>query len=484
MISVITIIGLLLRLGTASHHGTAWFDESFSLHFASMPLPELFGLLIYDVHPPLYLFLLHVWLDVFGPTLEMARLFSVLLGTLLVPAVFLLGKRVFGYRAALVAGALTAWSPILLFHAGEARMYPLLLLLTALSTWAFLRVLHDREDRKALWLWAAVSALMLMTHITAVIPFLVAAGFVAAFCERSERKRFLASATLAATPFLVWLGTFVFLRFGGVGSEWQLNSSNAPGSALSRFVDLFFYGSGTWPRSIAAVLLIVAFITALGHWKRNNENTWEIGFEKRRDLWYLAVSAILPFLLFLPVHIGTVKYLFVGFPAAVVLVGAGAVRLFKRPGVIIIISAVLVLSPALYLVTERRVQWDAAMDFIARQERPGDVVYQSWFISELSMRSYYDGDLPRQGAYPYAKELSFDERIVRHAGQISVTEETIREMEEFVRDAERVFLVTSSLNFSKQPAQLWFFQNGWKLAGRFEKNEFSPVILLLENPKF
>lgn len=484
MISLLTLAGLALRFGTAMQHGSAWFDESFSLHFASMPLGDMFGLIVHDVHPPLYLFLLNIWLKVFGTTLEMARLFSVLTGTLLVPVIFLLGKSVFGKRTALVAAALTALSPILLFHSGEARMYPLLLLLTALSTWAFLGLLEKGTESKDLWAWTIITSLLLLTHITAVIPFVVAVGFSLAFLKGRGRMRFLLASVASAIPFLVWLSVFVSLRLGGVGSEWQLNSSNAAGSALSRFVDFFFYGGGTWPRAVAAILLIAAFITALMHWKRKQGLVLEIGPERRRDLWYLAVSALLPFLVFLPVHIGTIKYLFVALPATILLVAAGAVKLFRKPWAIVIVSAALVLSPTLYLLTERRIQWDAAAAFIEERERPGDVVYQSWFVSELSMRSYYKGELERLGAYPYEKGLNFNERIVRHAGQIAVTDETLAEMEAFVRPARRVFLVTGASNFSRQPAQLWFFENGWRLTDRFEKNEFSPIILLLENPDF
>lgn len=480
MIYVLTAIGLLLRIGTAMQHGSAWFDESFSLHYASMPFADMARLIVYDVHPPLYLFLLHVWLKIFGQTLDMARLFSVLLGTLAIPVIYRMGKDLFDRHAGLVAAALTAWSPILLFHAGEARMYPLLLLLTALAMWAFLRVLGN-ADKKSLWIWGILSGLMLLTHISAVIPFLVMAGF-AIYVKKEKRKRVILAITGAFAPFLVWLFIFVTRRFGGVGSEWQLNSSNASGSILSRFTDFFFYGSGTWPRSIAAALLVLAFLAALLKWKRRDGGKLEVGFRRGRKVWYLALTAALPFLFFLPVHLGTVKYLFVGYSAAVLLVAAGLLKVFKKPWAVIAVSAVLVLSPVLHLVTEKRIHWDGAMDFIEDREHAGDVIYQSWFVSELSMRTYYDGSLPRKGAYPYDESLSFDERIVRHAGQISVTDEVVEDMAEYVGSADRVFLVTGASNFSKQPAQLWFFEQGWRLIDRYEKNAFSPIILLLENP--
>src|SRR5690348_16241867 len=57
------VTGLVLRFWTSSH---LWLDEALSVDIARLPLGDIPRALRHDGHPPLYYFLLHGWMSVFG----------------------------------------------------------------------------------------------------------------------------------------------------------------------------------------------------------------------------------------------------------------------------------------------------------------------------------------------------------------------------------------------------------------------------------
>ncbi|HEV8637093.1 MAG TPA: glycosyltransferase family 39 protein [Chloroflexota bacterium] len=91
-----TLGALLLRLRRLDARGL-WSDEGGSARYASLPIPELLATIsAYDPHPPLYYLLLALWLPLGGPSDFAVRLPSALFGTLAVPALYALGRRIGG----------------------------------------------------------------------------------------------------------------------------------------------------------------------------------------------------------------------------------------------------------------------------------------------------------------------------------------------------------------------------------------------------
>ncbi len=93
-----------------------------------------------------------------GPADPWMRLPSVLAGTALVPAVALLGRRCVGPACGLIAAALAACSPLLLFYGIESRAYSLAALLSCASVVLLLAAV-DRGG-KLRWVgWVLLTAL-------------------------------------------------------------------------------------------------------------------------------------------------------------------------------------------------------------------------------------------------------------------------------------------------------------------------------------
>jgi hypothetical protein len=136
-----------------------WLDESTSLTSALEPRLDqvLISAVLHESHPPLYNLLLWAWIHL-APSVEGARLLSVLSGTAAIALAMLLANAFWGRWAALIAGALGVVSPWHVYYSGEIRMYALESALGMLTVYAAWRAVTrgSRGD----WVVYAVSALV------------------------------------------------------------------------------------------------------------------------------------------------------------------------------------------------------------------------------------------------------------------------------------------------------------------------------------
>jgi hypothetical protein len=129
--------------------------------------------------PPLYYVLEWLWTQALGFGTDPAnlRFLSALFGTLTVPVAFLAARELSSRRAGVMAAALVALNPFLVWYSQEARAYALLVLLIALGVYVFGRALA-RPTRGRLALWALVSILAIWTHYFAVFTVVPEAAWL------------------------------------------------------------------------------------------------------------------------------------------------------------------------------------------------------------------------------------------------------------------------------------------------------------------
>jgi len=114
--------------------------------------------------PPLSYVYEWLWTKVIGTSEFALRFPFALLGIALVPVVYAAARALAGRRAGLIAAALAACNPMLVWHAQDARSYTLLALFIAGTVWAL------ATDRG--WWWAALAVCAMATHHFAI--FIVA----------------------------------------------------------------------------------------------------------------------------------------------------------------------------------------------------------------------------------------------------------------------------------------------------------------------
>jgi len=196
----LTALGVAVRfasLGLQSYH----HDEVIT---AARVIPGSFDQMLRQVkssesNPPLYYVLTWGWAKAFGTGETGLRSLTALFGAATVPVAYFIGRELASRRAGLIAAALVAVNPMLIWYSQEARSYALLVFFGALSLLFFARALNTRRGSD-LALWALASALALGSHYFAVF----AVGIEAVWLAVALRSRWRAA--LPAIGIVVAVG--------------------------------------------------------------------------------------------------------------------------------------------------------------------------------------------------------------------------------------------------------------------------------------
>jgi mannosyltransferase len=166
----LTALGAALRfatLGLQSYHHDEIVTASRVLRVGFGHAMDAVG--FSESAPPLYYALAWIWTQVTGTGPWGLRSLSALAGVLTIPLAYLIGRELRSRRVGLIAAALVAVNPMLLWYSQEARAYALLALFCAASLLYCVRALRAGERRDFV-LWGLVSALAIATHYFAVFP--------------------------------------------------------------------------------------------------------------------------------------------------------------------------------------------------------------------------------------------------------------------------------------------------------------------------
>lgn len=191
LLSAVTILAFALRVIRLDLQ-PLWWDEGYSLFFATRDLGTLLERTAVDIHPPLYYILLKLWMAAFGYGPVAARLLSVFIGTATVPLVFVLARRWFGPAAGLLTALLLAVSPLHVYYSQEIRMYGLVTALGIISVLTFFELAGSTEQRwskatDAIWVAFVLSTVAgLYTHYFGVLIVLLQVG-LAVFMQSRRR---------------------------------------------------------------------------------------------------------------------------------------------------------------------------------------------------------------------------------------------------------------------------------------------------------
>jgi mannosyltransferase len=131
-------LALVLRVIRIQSRGI-WYDDAFSIFLSEQSFERIVAGTAADTMPPLYYFLLHLWLSL-THQLWFLRSLNVILSLGIVLLLYLLGKRLFGKAVGFWAAFFTAISPLQIYHAQELRMYAVLALALLGYVWFFVRI--------------------------------------------------------------------------------------------------------------------------------------------------------------------------------------------------------------------------------------------------------------------------------------------------------------------------------------------------------
>jgi mannosyltransferase len=136
---LVVAAGVVLRFST---HSALWLDEALTVDRARLPVSQIADSVKHDGAPPLYYYLLHFWMRIFGQSDLATRSLSGVIGVASLPVAWLAGNRFGGRVVAWTTVLLLTSAPFAVYYATEARMYGLIILLTGCGFLALHRALE------------------------------------------------------------------------------------------------------------------------------------------------------------------------------------------------------------------------------------------------------------------------------------------------------------------------------------------------------
>jgi mannosyltransferase len=204
VLAAIVVIAAVLRFATLGTQ-SFWTDEAVTIDLLHRPLGDLLpAVRDSESTPPLYYLVAWFWAKVFGTGEVAVRALSALAGTATVVVVAAIGSRLAGRRGAIIAAALAATNPLLVWYSQEARAYALLVLLVAASLLAWLLVFEEPAPRR-LVTWGVLSALALATHYFAIFTVAAEAAGLVVLLGRRRLPPLLAAFAIPGMMALVLL---------------------------------------------------------------------------------------------------------------------------------------------------------------------------------------------------------------------------------------------------------------------------------------
>jgi mannosyltransferase len=370
LLALITSLAAVLRFHSLAAK-SFWFDEGVSVAIARLDWYNFARILWRrEANMSLYYLLLHYWLH-FGGSEYFVRTLSVLFAIASVPAIYLLGCRLFDSRVGLIAAALLAVNAYHVQYSQEARSYSLMVLLCVLSSLYFLKCLDEPSGRnRALYVVSSVLAVyaqffsgLLLIAQWVSLSFLDREHSAAQIRKTRNDWRWIALLVSPAVAFVATTGT------------GPLRWVQRPGSKDLWVFALHFAGNGG-PLLLGAC--VAAGLTAL---LPNVLRAQRVPWESWRYR-FLALWLVFPVLLIL--GLSFVKSLFVPryfifcLPALLLLVACGVARLGRAwltvPATLFFLILSLPGTMGYYKqdLDIQRDDWRAATSYLLNHPAPGD----------------------------------------------------------------------------------------------------------------
>lgn len=268
IVVALTLVGFGLRLHQINAVPIRG-DEFFTLtYWMEQPLSEtLYSASIRDPHPPLAYALYRGWALLVGSDAFVARLLSVLLSVIGIPAIYALGKRLLDERIGLLAALLWVVHPFHIWHAQDARNYAIWGALSPLALWLGLSAI-DRRRRLdwLLYLLAALAAAYVYYLELFTIVILNLYVLLTHWRDRSLLLRWISIQVVIGVSLLPW---FVYLR-GRLLSGDDSYGGTTGGFALTqlwtRFLPELHFGATLPPNLVAWLPPAIALALLTGVW--------------------------------------------------------------------------------------------------------------------------------------------------------------------------------------------------------------------------
>lgn len=399
-LAAITAVGAVLRF----HILTAksfWFDEGASVGIARLDWYNFIRILWRrEANMALYYLFLRGWLH-FGNSEWFIRSLSAFLGLATIPAVYVLGRRLFNSRAGLIAATLLSLNAFHVRYSQEARSYSLTVLLCVLSSLYFLKCLETPSR------WNRI-AYVLLSSMAVYAHFFSGLVLLAHWLSLRFLQPELVPRRMGRTWWPIVIATFPIFAFVATTGAGPLSWVQRPGFRNLSQTALLMTGSRGPILELAYATACVVAVYASGiAWRREHVDgsAWRYRFLL---LWlFLPIALVLIVSFARPLFVP--RYFIVSLPALVLLAGSGLARIRRvwLLAPVLLIFAVTGLRGTAEYYHQRLMSpsdnWRAASQYLVSNAQPGDALIFYVSMGRLSYE-YYRSLQGQQGPdvlYPY-----------------------------------------------------------------------------------
>jgi len=460
-----------------------WGDESVSV--SARRLSETQVLLgKTDVHPPLYFFALREAMLLLGSSHLAIRFVSVFWGTLIVPLVYRIGRRAMGDTAGELAAVITTVSALQVFYSQEARMYTMATAWAAASLWCVVELLRrvsllsaSKVSDRGWWIAFIITSLIGMYTHYFVAFVVIAEGLALLWTARRSRAVFirLAAATVVISAvYAPWIPIQRQYAMSQAYARWNLLTLDVfvqvvRQTLTSWSVILYnvkpaqMFPGADWGTPVVAAFALLGAIAAIGA-RRIEAALMPLCVVVVLILGW-AINPILP--------VFQDRYLMIGTPAYLVLIGAGVKQIADcgvrvaslKPlvsslavsKIILIAAMVAVIAPQATALrawfadpTFVKGGYGKAMAFVSMHAQPGDI---------LLLNNYMQWSL-----FDYYRPANVEARLVPVEALFSDAE-TDAALKALTAGRSRAWLVEFGYAIQYDPehrAERWLAQHGYK----------------------
>ncbi len=381
--AAVLVAGTVLRFTTRS---PLWLDEALTVNIAGLPLKDLHQALRQDGAPPLYYVLLHFWMKPFGTSDAAVRSLAGVLSVATLPVAWVAARNFGGRTMAWVTTLLLASAPFAVTYATAARMYALVMFLTACGIVALQRALRQPRPGNLIAI-GAVTAGLLYSHYWSIYLVAVVALWLLWRARPTDpghrAARFALGATaVGALTFVPWLPTFAF-QSAHTGTPWSKPPNVA--AALQTITSFTENQSASMNLATNQARLLVLCYFAVG---------FLAVFGQARDRWHVVLdlrtrpqARVLLFVVVVTLGLAvggalvtssgySDRYAAVVFVPFLMLLALGTLTLVdaRVRSVLVAVAVAAGLVGAAQNVTAERTQAAVVASTLARHAQPGDLV--------------------------------------------------------------------------------------------------------------
>lgn len=283
--AVMIALTFVCACSIASHPYT-WFDESFSVSLARRSVPELIRITGMDVHPPLYYLAVKLFITVFGDSLFVYHLPSLLCYVALMGISVLFFHRNFNARLSLLVTTAFCSVPGMLEHALWIRMYSMAMLLVISGFFvAYLIMKKCDGDISFASLWKHWTGLALINVAAAYTHYFagVAAAGISLFLlvyVLLKKKRvqalipWLIHCAIMVVLYLPWL-PILFKQMSRIDGNFWIEPLSE--MALHTYPELVFSMKNDTSRQLLIIIFLTGCFLFLVYFSKETKNIWVAG---------------------------------------------------------------------------------------------------------------------------------------------------------------------------------------------------------------